>query len=161
MMRDSGLVKIISGGQTGVDRAALDAASKVYLVVGGWCPYGRKAENGIIPDTYPLTETPSPDYPQRTEWNVRDSDGSLIITMGEEPAGGLELTIALAGKMRKPCCIVSILDDGWQHKVREWVHGNHIRVLNVAGSKESEAPGIHQRAFIMLCQLFHDLSSRR
>ncbi|PSQ85488.1 MAG: molybdenum cofactor carrier, partial [Bacteroidetes bacterium QH_2_63_10] len=87
--------KIISGGQTGVDRAALDAALAFNVPVGGWCPKGRRAEDGQIPDRYPLEETPSEAYEQRTAWNVRDSDGTLIITDGSLE-GGTALTMTEA-----------------------------------------------------------------
>ena len=82
-------MKIISGGQTGVDRAALDVAMEYGIDAGGWCPQGRLAEDGIIPDNYPLTELPGADYCQRTRKNVIDSDGSVIIYFGK-PAGGLK-----------------------------------------------------------------------
>jgi len=72
--------QVVSGGQTGVDRAALDVASELGLPCGGWCPQGRKAEDGPLVSRYPLKETPSADYFQRTEWNVRDSDGTLVLT---------------------------------------------------------------------------------
>ena len=71
--------KIVSGGQTGVDRAALDVARELSLACGGWCPRGRRAEDGAIPARYPLVETPRAAYPQRTEWNVRDSDATLVL----------------------------------------------------------------------------------
>ena len=73
------ITRIISGGQTGVDRAALDAAMELGLSCGGWCPKGRHAEDGVIPSRYPLQETPTADYAQRTHWNVRDSDGTVIL----------------------------------------------------------------------------------
>ena len=78
--------KIISGGQTGVDRAALDVALELGLPCGGWCPRGRRAEDGPIDPRYPLTETPWDGYPQRTEWNVRDADGTLILTPARRTA---------------------------------------------------------------------------
>src|SRR3954454_8651242 len=84
--------KIVSGGQTGVDRAALDVALALGIPCGGWCPKGRKAEDGPIEDRYPLSETPSSDYRQRTLWNIRDSDATLILTWGE-PTGGTLLTV--------------------------------------------------------------------
>src|SRR5438876_1977372 len=87
--------KIISGGQTGVDRAALDVALELGIPCGGWCPQGRRAEDGVIPARYPLRETPWWGYPQRTEWNVRDSDGTLILAEGE-PDRGTVLTRELA-----------------------------------------------------------------
>ena len=75
----AGPVEIVSGGQTGVDRAALDVALALGLACGGWCPRGRRAEDGPLPARYPLRETPSASYPERTEWNVRDSDGTLVL----------------------------------------------------------------------------------
>src|SRR6266571_9073801 len=79
--------KIVSGGQTGVDRAALDVALELGIPCGGWCPRGRRAEDGIIPERYPLIETPTTAYPQRTERNVRDSDGTLVLTVGRADGG--------------------------------------------------------------------------
>src|SRR5262249_20137195 len=86
------IARLVSGGQTGVDRAALDAALEVGVPCGGWCPKGRKAEDGRIDDRYPLCETPSAAYSQRTRWNVRDSDGTLVLAWGE-PTGGTLLTV--------------------------------------------------------------------
>ena len=80
------IARVVSGGQRGVDRAALDVAIELSIPHGGWCPAGRRAEDGRIPDHFQLQETPSRDYPQRTRWNVRDSDGTLILTRGE-PTG--------------------------------------------------------------------------
>lgn len=81
------IAEIRSGGQTGVDRAALNVAIRLGIPCGGWCPQGRLAEDGRIPLCYPLRETPTAEYAERTMWNVRDSDGTLILTWGE-PAGG-------------------------------------------------------------------------
>src|SRR5437868_610576 len=108
--------KIISGGQTGVDRAALDVALELGIACGGWCPKGRLAEDGPIPERYPLKETNLPVYPQRTEWNVRDSDGTLVLTLGSPakngelaPEGsGTALTIELARRQKKPCLVVDL-----------------------------------------------------
>ena len=86
---------VVSGGQTGVDRAALDVARELGIPCGGWCPRGRRAEDGPIPEAYPVRETPSTAYPERTAWNVRDSDGTLVITRGK-PRGGTALTVSLA-----------------------------------------------------------------
>ena len=90
--------KIISGGQTGADRGALDAALKLDFPCGGWCPKGRRAEDGPLDPKYPLMDTPGSDYETRTEWNVRDSDGTLILTHGseDEQEGGTALTIEIA-----------------------------------------------------------------
>ena len=95
------LDKIISGGQTGVDRAALDVALALGLAVGGGCPKGRRAEDGIIPDRYPLTETPEPNYEARTRRNVEDADGTLILNRGKLD-GGTALTAATPARSASP-----------------------------------------------------------
>ena len=143
------LKKIISGGQTGVDRAALDAALELGIPCGGWCPKSRRAEDGAIPDHYPLQETASFDYRVRTEKNVDQSDGTLILTWGP-PVGGTALTIRLAKRRHKPYCIVDLSMDGDPAKVKEWVQEQKVRILNVAGPREGEAPGIHSRALLFL-----------
>ena len=95
---DSQIPKIVSGGQTGADRAALDWALSRGIECGGWCPKGRKAEEGPIPSKYPLVETPSSNYVQRTEWNVRDTDGTVIISIAEILSGGSKKTLEFAQK---------------------------------------------------------------
>src|SRR5437870_9182944 len=105
--RQGMLTKIISGGQTGVDRAALDVALELGLPCGGWCPKRRRAEDGPIPERYPLTETSSRAYPQRTRCNVLDSDGTLILTRGR-PTGGTALTIQIAAESGKPYFVVDL-----------------------------------------------------
>jgi Circularly permutated YpsA SLOG family len=147
------LEKIISGGQTGVDRAALDAALELGISCGGWCPKGRRAEDGIIPLKYPLEETSSPDYPQRTEFNIQDSNGTLILTWGP-PLGGTLLTLKLARKHRKPYQLMDLAEAIDALSVREWISKNEITVLNVAGPRESEAPGIYARALNFLREVF-------
>ena len=136
--------KIISGGQTGVDRAALDLALESGIPCGGWCPRGRKSEDGMIDLRYPLEETHSKDYRVRTERNVRDSDGTLVITSGPMK-GGTALTVTLTRKYRKPCLIVDLAPGGDQRMVGEWIERNGIKILNVAGPRESEVPGIHDQ----------------
>ena len=145
--------KIISGGQTGVDRAALDAALELGFPCGGWCPKGRRAEDGIIPLKYPLEETSSPDYPQRTEFNIQDSDGTLILTWGP-PLGGTLLTLKLARKHHKPYQFIDLAEGEDAMRVREWMKKSAIQILNVAGPRESEAPGIHDRALSFLREIF-------
>lgn len=95
--------RIISGGQSGADRAALDFAIERGIPHGGWCPRGRKAEDGPIDPRYRLRETPSTGYAQRTLWNVRDSDGTVIFTIADRLKGGSRQTAALARKHCKPC----------------------------------------------------------
>src|SRR5215471_7567840 len=102
-------LRIVSGGQTGVDRAALDAALELGVPCGGWCPRGRAAEDGPIDDRYPLHETPSRDVEQRTEWNVRDSDGTLILNRGPELTGGTLLTQRVAQRDRKPWMVIDLI----------------------------------------------------
>lgn len=142
-------LRIVSGGQTGVDRAALDAALALGLPCDGWCPRGRKAEDGPIAARYPLRESPSARYEQRTEWNVRDSDGTLVLTRGA-PAGGTKLAIRLADSLGKPCLVVDLEGNPRPSDVANWLQARAIRALNVAGARESESPGIYRRAYAFL-----------
>lgn len=148
---------VISGGQTGVDRAALDAARENSLPHGGWCPAGRLAEDGPIAEIYPLIETPTAEYAVRTEWNVRDSDGTLILTR-ESLTGGTRLTAILALRYNKPLLVVDLarITDPEQlsQRIIEWLRLHKIRVLNVAGPRESTCPGIYARAKRVLDALF-------
>lgn len=141
--------KVVSGGQSGVDRAALDAALALGIPCGGWCPRDRYAEDGRIDDRYPIAETPSGDSAQRTEWNVRDSDGTLVLT-GGEPSGGTALTIRLAKGMGRPFLVVDLSKAADPGRVRSWIRENRIGVLNVAGPRESGCPGIHGEALAFL-----------
>ena len=95
------MLKVISGGQTGVDRGALDAALDLGLACGGWCPAGRLAEDGTIPERYPVSELASAGYAERTAQNVADSDGTLIICSGE-PIGGTRETVERCIGLQKP-----------------------------------------------------------
>jgi Circularly permutated YpsA SLOG family len=144
--------KIISGGQTGVDRAALDVALELGLPCGGWCPRGRRAEDGPLAERYPLTETPWTGYPQRTAWNVRAADGTLVLTWGE-PDRGTALTIALAQRERKPCLVLDLAAEPDPGTVAGWATTHQVRVLNVAGPRETSSPGIHERAAHFLRQI--------
>jgi predicted Rossmann fold nucleotide-binding protein DprA/Smf involved in DNA uptake len=138
-------LKIVSGGQTGVDRAALDVALRLGIPCGGWCPRGRRAEDGPIPSRYPLAETPTARYPQRTAWNVRDSDGTLVLHAGR-PQGGTALTLELLARQRKPMLQVDLDAGPDPRELTRWMAAGAIRVLNVAGPRESESPGIGGRA---------------
>ncbi len=142
-------VQVISGGQTGVDRAALDVAQELGVPCGGWCPRGRRAEDGPIPESYPLRETPSASYPERTAWNVRDSDGTLVVTRGR-PRGGTALTVSLARRALKPVLVVDLEGGASVSDIRAFLAEHAIHVLNVAGPRESEAPGIHDQAAALL-----------
>lgn len=149
------LSKLISGGQTGVDRAALDVAPGAGLQIGGWCPKGRLAEDGVIPMTYPLQETPSPQYAQRTRWNVRDADATLILTRND-PRGGTALTIAAARRLHKPYRVVDLATNPAPDTVVSWISQEGITVLNVAGPRESTCPGIYRESFDWLQELLRN-----
>lgn len=128
--------RIVSGGQSGADRAALDVALELGLATGGWCPQGRRAEDGPIDERYDLVETPSPDYLERTDWNVRDSDGTLIVAR-RPLSGGTAVTERFARRRRKPCLVVHPDDPDAVDATREWLRLHGIAVLNVAGPRES------------------------
>ncbi len=135
--------KIVSGGQTGADRAGLDWAISHDIPQGGWCPKGRRAEDGNIPPQYQLTETPSSNYLQRTEWNVRDSDGTLVFTLDRELAGGSLRTAMFAKKHGKPCLHVHPgLSYNIAADVLRFVNDNSIKVLNIAGTRGSKEPHV-------------------
>ncbi|MGJ7918841.1 putative molybdenum carrier protein [Massilia sp. LXY-6] len=141
---------VVAGGQAGADRAALDFAIEQGISHGGWCPKGRKSEDGTLPDRYWLKETPAASYLQRTEWNVRDSDATLIFTLDDKLDGGSKHTAAFADSLGKP----------WLH-VRPGVHPKYVarflarhgvKILNVAGKRESSAPGIGELVRQVLSQ---------
>jgi hypothetical protein len=144
--------KIISGGQTGVDRAGLDVALELGIPCGGWCPKGRRAEDGPLSEKYPLRETITTAYPERTRRNIQDSDGTLVLTRGR-PKGGTRLTIELALEMGKPLLPVDLKRDTSVEQVRLWAESNRVAVLNVAGPRASESPEIYERAFRFLREL--------
>ncbi len=137
--------RIVSGGQTGVDRAALDVAIELGIAHGGWCPRGRLAEDGPIPACYQLTETESPEYPVRTEQNVLDSDATLVVCRGL-PTGGTELTLRLATRHGRPVLVVDLAAGPNVGKVRRWLARHARGTLNVAGPRESQSPGIAAQA---------------
>jgi hypothetical protein len=143
---EAGVRRLVSGGQTGVDRAALDAAVALHFPCGGWCPRGRRAEDGEIPTRIPLQETPSDAYEQRTRWNVRDSDGTMVLTLGQ-PAGGTALTVQAAQGLGRPYLVLDLNDLPGIDSVAGWLAANRIGVLNVAGPRESQSPGIYLLAY--------------
>jgi hypothetical protein len=153
------MLSVVSGGQTGVDRAALDAARACGLPCGGWCPRGREAEDGRIDPVYPLAETPDADYAQRTEWNVRDSEATLVLTRGR-PRGGTAFTIAVARRLGRPLLVVDLDEAGSPDEARRWIESGKIAVLNVAGPRESQQPGIGRQARAFLEQLFRLTATR-
>jgi len=153
------VLKVVSGGQSGVDRAALDAGRTLGLPLGGWCPRGRKAEDGAIDPSYPLDETPDEGYAQRTEWNVRDADGTLVLTRGR-PGGGTALTIAVARRLGRPLLVLDLETGPGPDEVRQWLEASGIAVLNVAGPRESQRPGIGAQARAFLEEALRPLALR-
>ncbi len=153
--------KIISGGQSGVDRGALDAARALGLAYGGWCPRGGLAEDypdppGLLADYPALEESPSSDYLERTEWNVRDATATLIIAPDKSRAtsDGTGYTLDCARRHGKNHCVVLLGDPCHRRKALAWLERlDADAVLNVAGPRESKAPGICRRTRELLCDL--------
>lgn len=140
------LKKIFSGGQTGVDRGALDAALEAGFPCAGWAPAGRIAEDGPVPARYPLAELANGGYEERTLRNVLDSDGTAIFYFGELE-GGTRLTAEYCQEQRKPCELLNAGRLSPEQAARElvaFVAGNEIGVLNVAGPRASKWPGAHE-----------------
>ena len=181
--------KIVSGGQTGVDRAALDVALALEIPHGGWCPRGRRAEDGAISNVYQLTQTPSASYVVRTEKNVLDSDGTLIL-FRHRMSRGTALTASFTRRHSKPCLSIDLaamqgddaklwddaadaadaaVDDesidlalsSWlSHRAAEihrWMVQENVRIVNVAGPRESTNAGIAQDAYRFLFETLIDV----
>lgn len=150
-------IKIISGGQSGVDRAALDFALKFGIACGGWCPKGRKAEDGQIDKKYPLKEASDASYETRTKLNVLESDGTLILFEGEMDAG-TRLTFNLAQEMNKPVLAIDLSGnkDSIFQKIYNWINFNYLEIINIAGPRESNSPRIYVKTFNFLEELFED-----
>ena len=148
------ITKIVSGGQTGADRGGLDAAIHCNIPHGGWCPKGRRAENGVISDKYLLKETSSSGYLPRTEQNVIDSDATLIFTIGKLSGGSLK-TMEFAQKHKKPVLHINIGEYSRKdtvHFISRWFEGDVAKptppsncIMNVAGQRESKAPVIQDK----------------
>jgi Circularly permutated YpsA SLOG family len=146
--------RIISGGQTGADRAALDWALACDIPHGGWCPHGRQAEDGRLAEHYQLQETPLANSAQRTEWNVRDADGTVIFSIVPELSEGTLLTAEFATRYEKPwiniCQARSDCDPAQQ--LLKFLANFDIQILNVAGVRASQATGIYQFVWVTLNQ---------
>ncbi|HIE96059.1 MAG TPA: molybdenum cofactor carrier [Planctomycetes bacterium] len=166
------VTRIVSGGQTGVDRAALDAGLAAGIAIGGWCPRGRRSEAGLIPAHYPLQETGARNYAVRTAWNVRDSDGTLVIVL-DEISSGTKLTLEAARSQGKPVKVVHLrptdtpglfttdhsLSDQVESVV-EWLRVGTIRVLNVAGPRGSSHEDIYSEALKFMSLLLKQILNR-
>jgi Circularly permutated YpsA SLOG family len=160
------LVRVVAGGQTGVDQAALSAALELYVACGGWCPPGRVCETGRIPDRFPVQETPHERSREkrkvprslRTEWNARDSDGTLVLfprKLGPMDPGTL-WTVNRAkhyhGDAHLLCCDPHDADSN--DKILKWLEAYQIRTLNVGGPAESRCPGLEELCFGLLLEVF-------
>nr|VFK32182.1 MAG: Putative molybdenum carrier [Candidatus Kentron sp. MB]VFK34613.1 MAG: Putative molybdenum carrier [Candidatus Kentron sp. MB]VFK76854.1 MAG: Putative molybdenum carrier [Candidatus Kentron sp. MB] len=163
------LGKLISGGQTGVDQAALRAALRMGLAVGGWCPPGRICEAGEIPREFPLQETPmdrssrAPDIPRslRTERNVQDSEGTLILAFGSMKSliasdRGTRWTVDCALRLGRPLYFMDIREVEAPNRIAEWIKWSDVGMVNVAGPSENTAPGIGALAFEVLLASFEN-----
>lgn len=142
------LEKIISGGQTGADQAALDAAIKLGIPHGGWIPKGRLTEEGPLPEKYDLKEMPTASYPERTKKNIRESDGTLILSHGML-TGGSELTRKTALKYQKPMLHIDfnrMIPFDAAVIINNWMVDHDIKILNVAGPRASTDPHIYHAA---------------
>lgn len=156
------LKKIVSGGQTGVDRGALDAALVLKFPCGGWCPDGRLAEDGVIDDRYPMQELIGGDYADRTTENVKDADGTAIIHYGDL-VGGTAQTYSDCKSMLKPYLLI----DATQIKsaqaaslVYQFIQDKNIAVLNVAGPRESKVKGAYEYSYDVISILLNTLGTK-
>lgn len=156
-------IKVVTGGQTGVDRGALDAALDLNIQCGGWCPEGRLAEDGVIPEQYPLEELAGGDYRDRTRKNVVDSDGSAIIFFGEIE-GGTECTLDDCVQLAKPYQLIdgAGMQPGQAAKqIAEFVRERNLQTLNIAGPRASKIEKGHKYAFETVRMLVELLSQKR
>jgi hypothetical protein len=151
-------ITIISGGQTGADRAALDFAIEHGFSHGGWCPAQRRAEDGEIPAQYLLQETPSSHYAQRTEWNVRDSGATVVFSIRSRLTGGTRLTFELARRLGKPVlhlsreeAVIPVAAD----RLRAFINERRVKTLNLAGPRASQEPEIGAFVQAVLMAAFH------
>lgn len=148
--------KVISGGQTGVDQAALDVAIQCGVEHGGWCPRGRLCEAGTIPGKYHLSETSSTDYAVRTEQNVLASDGTLVLYQGELTRG-TALTIKFLKRHQKPHFLKDFDAPAAKTElmeIRAWLNNERVGVLNVAGPRASTNPEVGRLTYGFLVKLF-------
>jgi hypothetical protein len=156
-------IRILSGGQTGADRAALDAALALGVPCGGHCPAGRRAEDGSIPARYPLVELPTASYPARTRRNVADADGTAVLAYGP-PSGGTKLTVDLCRQAARPCLVI---DAGVVTPVEAavlmgvFLLRHRIATLNVAGPRGSGQPAIYAFVFEAMTALLRPPRRRR
>ena len=149
---------IYSGGQTGVDRAALDVAMKLNIPFKGWCPKGRLAEDGIIDKKYHLWETSSPDPSERTIRNILESDATIILSQMGYMDQGTKLTLDLLIENQKAYQIINLIEPS-PGKIIDWINDEKISILNIAGPRESNLPGIYEKSRHFLTELLEDFKT--
>ena len=146
--------RIVSGGQTGVDRAALDVAIELGIDHGGWCPRGRLAEDGTIHQKYQLVEMAGSKYPPRTRQNIVDSDATLVLY--RKPVGsGTALTMRLCQSVGRPSLCVDLSDPDRNTKIIDWLSTCQPKILNVAGPRESQNEGVYEQVKALLGQVWN------
>ncbi len=153
--------RVISGGQTGVDRGGLDAAMELGIPTNGFCPKGRISEDGPIPDKYVLRELPTDQYPPRTRANVRASDGTLLVVTQGKLGLGSKLTMRSAMDAHKPLITVNLNRDCDTAAAIRWIEEQGIGILNIAGPRESSAPGIQASSKKFLSAFFKEILLKR
>lgn len=154
-------MKIVSGGQTGADRAALDVAIALSIPYGGWCPKGGWAEDmpnppGLLNCYFQLKETESNDPAERTQFNVRDSNATLVVITesSQNTSPGTLLTRKTAEKLQRPILIIPADQSEAANKLEEWLSKLNVEIFNVAGPRESEAPGLYLLTRALLEKVF-------
>lgn len=153
--------KIISGGQTGVDRGALDTCLKLNFPCGGWCPAGRKAEDGEIPRHYPLQEIRSTSYDERTRQNIRDSDATLIIYQ-DKLTGGTLLTHNYAKDTGKPLYLFKVSPFFIEESLEQLIHFlevNQVQILNIAGPRASQWTKAYESSLLIVSKLINKIQT--
>lgn len=153
-------ITIVSGGQTGVDRAALDAAMRLGLDHGGYCPAGRLAEDGAVPEYYDLVELPTRSYPARTRANVAKGCATVVITETATLSRGSNLTLTTAARLGKPSTHYRLSED-WPAQLADWLRQHNPRVLNIGGTRASKEPGIYGRACGAITEALSDFLDLR
>ncbi len=148
-------ISIISGGQSGVDRSALDFAIRNNIPHSGWCPKNRWAEDGKIPDKYNLQETPEPAPIHRTRKNITVADGTLIIFDKKMDQGTLD-TLKFCVETDKLFLIINLSEEIDRKAFTDWLANGNIKLLNIAGSRESSSPGIYKKSLSVLEKLLLD-----